>query len=140
MTQVRPRFEHGKRLFRLSVAAMVVAGLGYVTPGWAQSADESVKAYDYPSWSDFPPPPTDIPTPADIKHEVLAIENSAARLQDTVAKIVWELSNPDAFSRTVTARVDPILGAPIATPLANAEVEAFAEILRRKAKAPPIEQ
>jgi hypothetical protein len=99
---------------------------------------DTKKHEGFPTWSQFPPPPKDIPTLADIKAKVVEVEGQAKGLQTKVAGLDWELSNPTAFVDQTKSRIDPVLSKPVDMVLSQTEIESFAQALRKKAIPPPI--
>lgn len=93
---------------------------------------------DFPKWSQFPPPPTDVPTPAQIKQQVVALKATAVNLQRTADALPWELKEPDAMAASANARIDPVLGAPVEAGVDNAAIENMAARLRARANPPPV--
>lgn len=92
----------------------------------------------YPRWSAFPAAPRDVPTPADIRTEVTALETADAALARDVAAIAWFLSREDLepWAARTRNRVDRRLAQP-APPGAVAEAEAWAREQRARATPPP---
>ncbi len=82
----------------------------------------------YPRWADFPRTSTPLPAPAEIAAEVGRLEsrNTALTLD----------SDPAAFVESITRRIDASQMSPQTLRTAE-EVEAYAEELRQRAKAPP---
>ncbi|MDC7681772.1 hypothetical protein PQU92_00660 [Asticcacaulis sp. BYS171W] len=93
----------------------------------------------FPTWSEFPPPPENVPTAAEIKGRVLDIQGIGGALQRTVDAIVWDLDPAARITTAANARIDPLLGAP-AKPVDPVELEAFASKLRARATPPPVEK
>ena len=90
----------------------------------------------YPRWVDFPRPGSDVPEPASIAGQVGTLQASDRRLREDVAEIDWALGDPAAFERDVRTRLSQIRLSTEAPP-SDAEIEALAERLRLRAKAPP---
>lgn len=90
----------------------------------------------YPRWADFPAAPADLPTPAQFAVRVEALGATAEALAAEAARIPWTLEDPEGFAESVGARVRAADLSPL-TAATQAEVEAFAESLRRRATAPP---
>ncbi|ESQ77047.1 hypothetical protein [Asticcacaulis sp. YBE204] len=96
------------------------------------------QAHDFPKWSEFPPPPKDVPTAAEIKTRVLEMQGVGISVQKTIDAIVWDLDQqPQAFITKANARIDPILGAP-AKPMDMGELNAFVNKLRVRATPPSV--
>ena len=99
----------------------------------------SPRTYDsFPKWSEFPPPPKDVPTPAQIRQQVVALKATAEQLQKTADALPWELKAPDAMAAAANARIDPVLGAPVQTGVDKVAVESLAARLRARAEPPPV--
>ena len=91
----------------------------------------------YPRWADFPRTSTPLPAPAEIAAEVGRLESRNTALTAEMARIDWTLdSDPAAFVESITRRIDASQMSPQTLRTAE-EVEAYAEELRRRAKAPP---
>lgn len=92
----------------------------------------------FPRWEDFPAAPQNVPTAADIRARVVAIEAAEAQLGQQVRAIQWTLneSDGDPWARRVRARITPQLARPV-EPNAMSEALAWAERLRRRAAPPP---
>ena len=91
----------------------------------------------YPRWADFPRTSTPLPAPAEIAAEVGRLESRNTALTAEMARIDWTLdSDPAAFVESITRRIDASQMSPQTLRTAQ-EVEAYAEELRQRAKAPP---
>lgn len=91
----------------------------------------------YPRWTDFPAASEALPTPAAIAADVGRLESRNAALTADVARIEWTLNqDPAAFTDSVNRRIDASQMSPL-TVRTPEQVEAFAEELRQRAKAPP---
>lgn len=105
-----------------------------VAPRVQQLVDENRQ---YPRWADFPETSAPLPAPAMIAADVGRLESRNAALTADVARIEWTLNqDPAAFVDSVSRRIDASQMSPL-TLRTPEEVEAFAEELRRRAKAPP---
>lgn len=105
-----------------------------LAPRVQQLVDENRR---YPRWADFPAAGEALPTPAAIASDVGRLEGRNAALTADVARIEWTLTqDPAAFLASVNRRIDARQMSPLdlRTP---EQVEAFAEALRQRAKAPP---
>lgn len=91
----------------------------------------------YPKLEEFPAPPVGVPTAAEVKAQVQRLAATENRLSGEVAGIDWQDDqDADAYAAQVRRRVDEaVVNAP--TPETPAEIEAFAQQLRERAKAPP---
>lgn len=110
-----------------------VEGLPPVTPQ-AQALVEANRRY--PRWADFPAVAVDLPTPAEISGRVGALGTAADSLAADTRQIVWTLEDPAGFAASLRSRLDAADLAPL-TAATQAEVEVFAESLRRRGAAPP---
>ena len=90
----------------------------------------------YPRWADFPASPTGSPGPMEVAARVNTLKVSGASLEGEAARIEWTLADSEAFAREVAARV---AAAPIApeTGATRADIDAFAQQLRDRGRAPP---
>ncbi len=91
----------------------------------------------YPSWSDFPHGGSPLPPAAQVANDVARLQARNTALTSETARIDWALtSDPSAFVNQTMRRLDTSQMSPndLKTP---AEIEAYAEALRRRAKAPP---
>lgn len=90
----------------------------------------------YPRWADFPNASAP-PSAAVIAADVSRLEGRNAALTADVARIDWTLDDsPAAFLAAISRRLDASEMSPETLRTAE-EVEAFAEALRQRAKAPP---
>lgn len=90
----------------------------------------------YPQWADFPRSNEPLPTAAEIAAQVQGLQGAGGELATEAARIEWTMTDPAAFSAEVNSRIDAQQVSPV-TAETQAEVEAFAESLRRRATAPP---
>lgn len=90
----------------------------------------------FPRWREFPAAPADLPDPARIAANVRTLEGDAGALAGEVARIDWTLGDPAALAAEARAQTDAVPVSPDAARSA-AEIDAFAETLRARAKAPP---
>lgn len=90
---------------------------------------------DYPRWADFPAS-TPAPEPVEVAARVNTLHVSGAALEGEASRIAWTLSDSEAFAREVAARV---AATPIApeTQATQADIDAFAQRLRDRGRAPP---
>lgn len=92
---------------------------------------------DYPRLQDFPAAPVNVPTPAYVRASVGQLEQSQAVLNREVTAIDWTLDDDaEAYAAALRQRIaqDRVEIPTLSTP---AEIEAFAQSLRQRAKAPP---
>lgn len=91
----------------------------------------------YPRWADFPAAGEPLPPPAAIAADVSRLESRNAALTADVARIEWTLNeDPAAFTDSINRRIDASQMSPLSVRTPE-QVEAFAEELRQRAKAPP---
>ncbi|MEN5147269.1 hypothetical protein [Brevundimonas diminuta] len=105
-----------------------------LAPRIQQMVDENRQ---YPRWADFPHGGAPLPPAAEVANDVARLQSRNAALTAETARIDWTLnSDPSAFVNQTMRRLDASQMSPndLKTP---AEIEAYAEALRRRAKAPP---
>jgi len=90
----------------------------------------------YPRWSDFPRSTGVLPEPVEVAARVRSLQGDGDSLAAAAARIEWTMEDPVAFTAEVNRRLDAQAMAP-ATIQSQAEIEAFAEQLRRRGAAPP---
>ena len=90
----------------------------------------------YPSWSDFPAAPDALPPASRIAANVAGLEGQGTALSGQVAGIDWTLGDPEALAAETRARVGAVPVSPDAIQ-SQADIDAFAQSLRDRAKAPP---
>lgn len=90
----------------------------------------------YPRWEDFPPAPTDLPAPAQLAERVNTLDASGSEAAQAAARIEWTLGDAAEFERGVASRIEAQRIAPV-TALTGAAIDAYAQTLRDRAKAPP---
>ncbi|MBU2168405.1 MAG: hypothetical protein KKF88_11265 [Alphaproteobacteria bacterium] len=90
----------------------------------------------YPEWRNFPRQGTAPPDATAVSVRVEALNTASAATAADVAAIDWTLEDPEGFARRIA---EDIASRPIApaTAQTRAEVEAFAEGLRDRGRAPP---
>ena len=90
----------------------------------------------YPRWEDFPAAPTGLPDVRQVATNAQRLQADNAALNGEIARIDWTLNDPEALAAQITAKV---AAAPVSPDAARtqAEIEAFAQSLRDRAKAPP---
>ena len=77
-----------------------------------------------------------MPPPAQIAQQVNTLRATGGALAGEVSALQWHNGDSAAFEREVAARVAATPVAP-ATAQSAAEIEAYAQTLRNRAKAPP---
>ena len=146
MTDPEMNARHGKIVIGL-IATGLVAGLGGCGTALGSRIDATSPAAprvqalieanrEYPRWADFPAAPVDLPEPVAIAQRVNTLRVTGGSLAGEVSRIAWTLDDPVAFAESVNARVAATPIAP-ATARTQAEIDAYAEALRRRGTAPP---
>jgi hypothetical protein len=90
----------------------------------------------YPRWADFPRSGEPLPEPVEVAARVGTLHASGDTLAAEAARIDWTLGDPAAFAAEVNSRIDAQVIAPV-TVQTQAEIEAYAESIRRRGAAPP---
>ncbi|WP_217431569.1 hypothetical protein [Brevundimonas vesicularis] len=90
----------------------------------------------YPRWEDFPAAPTDLPPVTQVASNVQRLQGDSAMLTSEIARIDWTLGDAEALAAETRAAVNAVPVSPDAV-RTQADIEAFAQSLRDKAKAPP---
>ncbi len=90
----------------------------------------------YPRWADFPRAASDAPGAVEVAARVQGLTGAGSSLQSEAERIEWTLGDPATLASEIGARVDSQQISPV-TAQTQAEVEAFAEEVRRRAEAPP---
>lgn len=90
----------------------------------------------YPSWSDFPAAPEALPPASRIAANVADLDGQGTALAGQVAGIDWTLGDPESLAAETRARVGAVPVSPDALQ-SQADIDAFAQSLRDRAKAPP---
>lgn len=91
----------------------------------------------YPDLANFPAAPVDVPTTDSVRLAVEGLKNSENALDRQVSSIDWQFTED---AEVTAAQIRQLFGdMPVAPPTAEtpAEIEAFAQSLRDRAKAPP---
>lgn len=105
-----------------------------LAPRVQQLVDENRQ---YPRWADFPRSSQPLPAPDQIAGRVATLQGRSAALGAEVARIEWTLNeDPAVFTESINRRIDASRMSPETARTAE-EVEAYAEALRQRAKAPP---
>jgi len=146
MTDPEMNARHGKIVIGLILVGLSAGLTGCGTALTARIDAESPAATrvegliaanrTYPRWQDFPAAPTDLPEPVVIAQQVNTLRATGGALAGEVSRIAWTLDDPIAFAEWVNARVAATPIAP-ATARTQAEIDAYAQELRRRATAPP---
>ncbi|WP_295241000.1 hypothetical protein [uncultured Brevundimonas sp.] len=90
----------------------------------------------YPRWEDFPAAPTDLPPVTQVASNVQRLQGDSATLTSEIARIDWTLGDAEALAAETRAAVNAVPVSPDAV-RTQADIEAFAQSLRDRAKAPP---
>lgn len=100
--------------------------------------EQLVEAHQqYPSLANYPAAPVDLPTTDSLRLAVETLKNSEDVLEQQVASIDWQFTETPEVT---AAQIRQLLAdMPVVPPTADtpAEIEAFAQSLRDRAKAPP---
>lgn len=133
------------RVVKILVIAVAAAASGAACasrPGGDTAAlDARVSAIveanrSYPRWRDFPAAPTPLPADATLAAAVDRLDAGQGALARETAAIDWTLTDPEAFAAATRSRVDATRVAPVTQQTAET-LEAFAESLRERGRAPP---
>lgn len=89
----------------------------------------------YPRWEDFPAAPTALPATDQVASQVQALAAQGGALGGEVSRIDWTLGSAEALAAETRAQVDAVPVSPDAA-RTQAEIDAFAQGLRDRAKAP----
>lgn len=90
----------------------------------------------YPQWSEFPAAPQALPEPSQVAANVRGLEGQGTTLRGEVARIDWTLDDAEAIAADARAQVGAIPPSPDSV-RTQADIDAFAQSLRDRAKAPP---
>lgn len=90
----------------------------------------------YPRWRDFPAAPTPLPADVTLAAAVDRLDAGQNALARETAAIVWTLTDPEGFAAATRSRVEATRVAPVTQQTAET-LEAFAESLRERGRAPP---
>lgn len=107
------------------------------SPLVAEIEQKVAQKHDYPRLEDFPLAPVNVPTPAYVRTAVNQLEQSQAGLNREISAIDWTLDDDaEQYAASLRQRIaqDRVEIPTLSTP---AEIEAFAQSLRQRAKAPP---
>lgn len=89
----------------------------------------------YPKWEDFPSTPAGLPTAIEVARSVNTLRVTGGALNGEVGRLEWSLQDPAAFEREMAERAAASQPG-TATMQTQAEIEAFAQSLRDRARAP----
>jgi hypothetical protein len=142
---------HFRKTTRLKASSLCLAALpallGACAPSFAPRTDSTspiaprVQALvnanrHYPSWENFPAAPTDLPQATEVAVQVRALENQGGTLGGEVSRIDWTLKDAETLAAETRAQVEAVPVSPDSA-RTQAEIDAFAQSLRDRAKAPP---
>lgn len=126
-------------------AITVVIAVVCAAPGLAQAQDavtpppaEARGLDTMPRWSEFPAPPQDVPTAADIKRRVEAEKAKQRQLETEVAALVWDKQEPERIAGEARQAIASDMPAPVDDILSPQQLEAFVAKLRAEATPPPV--
>lgn len=131
----------------LAAAILVTGSLAACAAGFSPKIDQTsplapriealVEANrHYPRWSDFPSAPENLPQASQVAANVRGLEGQGSALDGQVAGIDWTLGDPEAMAAETRARVGAVPVSPDSM-RTQADIDAFAQSLRDRAKAPP---
>lgn len=90
-----------------------------------------------PKWSEFPVPPSDVPTVAEFAQRVNSQTKASAQLKTEVSALTWDKEKPEPYADATLSRLNPIYIKRLDATLSRQEIEALAAELRRRAAPPP---
>jgi hypothetical protein len=90
----------------------------------------------WPRWENFPRTSEPVPPPVQVAGQVNTLRATGGALAQEVSTLQWQNGDPAALGREVAARVSAVPVSPD-TARTAAELEAYAQSLRDRAKAPP---
>ncbi|WP_269219110.1 hypothetical protein [Brevundimonas vesicularis] len=137
---------HSKKMILIAAAAIATPLSGCI--GASASKTEAVSPLApriqelvdanrrYPRWEDFPTAPTDLPPVTQVASNVQRLQGDSATLTSEIARIDWTLGDAEALAAETRAAVNAVPVSPDAV-RTQADIEAFAQSLRDRAKAPP---
>ena len=117
----------------MTLAAVAFSGHAQTTPEASAANIDSM-----PKWSEFPLPPENVPTPAELLAKVTETKDQRKQLRTEVRALVWDESDPNVFAETAHGQINPSLAGPVDGTSSVAEIEALAAELRRRAAPPPV--
>ncbi len=131
---------------KIGLCALAAAGLSGCAGAFEATTDPSsaigprVQALveanrTYPAWQDFPSAPVGLPSAIEVAQSVNTLRVTGGALNGEVGRLEWSLQDPAAFEREMAARAASARPGP-ATLQTQAEIEAFAQRLRDRARAP----
>lgn len=126
-----------RAIFFFIAAVSAVPGMVFAQ-NTAATPDPSRGLDTMPRWSEFPAPPADVPTPAEIKRRVEAEKAKQRQLNVEVAALVWDKQEPEVIAGEARQEIANTLPPPADEILPPEQLEAFAAKLRAQAVPPPV--
>ena len=128
------------RTLSVLVGAVVLAASTCISPAGAQEAQntQAPSQSSFPKWSEFPVAPKNVPTPADFAQRVQMQSVQAQALKTEVAAIVWDTGTAEDLAAKSKGRLNPVFMKPVDQAMSQADIEALAASLRKRATPPPI--
>jgi len=119
---------------------VIIAAICCAAPSlaFAQETAPSRGLDTMPRWSEFPAPPTDVPTAAEIKRRVDAEKAKQRQLNAEVAALVWDKQEPEAIASAARQEIASTLPPPVDEILTPEQLQAFVTKLRAQAVPPPV--
>ncbi len=133
---------HFSRLMRAAVLAGAMSGMmGTAGLAMAQTASPGPANLEtLPRWSEFPAPPENVPSAADIRLKVNTMAGKGRQLRANASTIVWDNYAPDQLAAQFNKLVESRYLVTVDPELTPAQLDAFAASLRAKAVPPPVAQ
>ena len=89
----------------------------------------------FPKWSEFPVPPTNVPTPRDIAQRVKTENDKGKTFNAEVKALVWDKDVPEPFAEATRGRMDPEFSKQVDVAQAQKDTQA---VLNQHFVPPPI--
>jgi len=89
----------------------------------------------FPKWSEFPVPPTEVPTLPEIAQRVKVQNDNAKVFTAEVNALVWDKDVPEPFAEAVRGRMDPEFSKPVDLVQEQKDIR---EVLSHQVVPPPI--
>ncbi len=102
------------------------------------SAPPPVSSLTMPKWSEFPVPPTNVPTPAVFAARVQAATARQVQLSREMAAITWDNDIGEPFAAASRNRFKADKLKPIDPALSTDQINAYAASVRQRAAPPPV--
>lgn len=91
-----------------------------------------------PRWSEFPAPPQNVPTAAEIKRRVEAEKAKQRQLNAQVSALVWDKQEPENIAGQARDDIASHLPPTVDDILTPEQLSTFVERLRTQAAPPPV--